>query len=479
MTLPTICPECGAKLIVAGSTGAKPLTADCPNCDKQFPHIESIPPIDWPSAPATPSAPNAAEFFQLGDYDDMGEPASTPKSRPIIPGISPAPEVQAATYQALEAIEDLETQTQTLKEHDWQCLESTSGPLWYHPILGQGLEVKEAWETHSRFQAAEEFKRTKRKAAKSRMKQVPEELASIAKDWGDKGQSIPSGLENILEAGLPPELLPLVRTTKMKKNSITLTPEQTAQALRGQEVDLTPEQKAVLEQPGTTHVHHSPGPEDCWAPALAAEQADRDSVGVSEADPASEALYAKRRGPQPSPETSLGISDPPAASDKVLETLGPVWKPGAPLADSLDPPAGPQSHPVPTMGSATLSVNKGTNEQPDWQKLGQVKSLSIQQELGQTRAQVLITEIANEMRDLLLKKNTNYGSSVFKHPKMAQDLEPGMAIRVRLSDKLERLENLLKGNPDLVGESIVDTIKDLIGYYILWLVWIRHTGGEV
>ena len=44
------------------------------------------------------------------------------------------------------------------------------------------------------------------------------------------------------------------------------------------------------------------------------------------------------------------------------------------------------------------------------------------------------------------------------------------AIMVRANDKIRRLDNLLKNGGDENDESISDTIQDLAGYCILWLV---------
>jgi hypothetical protein len=77
----------------------------------------------------------------------------------------------------------------------------------------------------------------------------------------------------------------------------------------------------------------------------------------------------------------------------------------------------------------------------------------------------------------LISKNADYGSSVWKTPVLAPDCPPGAAIRVRMSDKVERLMKLL-GNPEtaLVAESIDDTMADLAGYCLLELA---RPGREV
>lgn len=75
--------------------------------------------------------------------------------------------------------------------------------------------------------------------------------------------------------------------------------------------------------------------------------------------------------------------------------------------------------------------------------------------------QRLIAEEVVRWGALLIRKNTDYGSSVWQVPRLAPECDPGTAIRVRMSDKLSRLEQLLS-NPAMVdSESIDDTMRDL------------------
>lgn len=85
--------------------------------------------------------------------------------------------------------------------------------------------------------------------------------------------------------------------------------------------------------------------------------------------------------------------------------------------------------------------------------------------------QILIARTGLTVTELLLRKNRNYGSSVFKPPILAPDVDVDAAIRVRMSDKIARLCTLLGGEKDEVGESIADTTWDLIGYLILEVAW--------
>lgn len=70
----------------------------------------------------------------------------------------------------------------------------------------------------------------------------------------------------------------------------------------------------------------------------------------------------------------------------------------------------------------------------------------------------------------LLRKNSDYGSSVFKTPVLAPETTPAVGIRVRMSDKIERIQQLLAGDGGEVrAESVYDSFLDLAGYAILYV----------
>lgn len=70
----------------------------------------------------------------------------------------------------------------------------------------------------------------------------------------------------------------------------------------------------------------------------------------------------------------------------------------------------------------------------------------------------------------LLAKNSDYGSSAWKVPKLVPNLPPKQAILVRMSDKIERIESLQKKGAAEVKESFDDTIGDLGSYCLLYLI---------
>lgn len=77
-----------------------------------------------------------------------------------------------------------------------------------------------------------------------------------------------------------------------------------------------------------------------------------------------------------------------------------------------------------------------------------------------------INKLYEEMSELITAKNENYGDSFSKQYK-----KYGMiSVEIRLNDKMMRLEQLVKGEKDKVGESVEDTLKDIIGYATLALI---------
>lgn len=86
-----------------------------------------------------------------------------------------------------------------------------------------------------------------------------------------------------------------------------------------------------------------------------------------------------------------------------------------------------------------------------------------------------IIQMCQEVRDLLLKKNHDYGSSFLRPLRVFANADPLEQIRVRMDDKLSRIMNL-KGKGALVEE---DTYMDMAGYSILYLVAERIIREEL
>jgi hypothetical protein len=79
-----------------------------------------------------------------------------------------------------------------------------------------------------------------------------------------------------------------------------------------------------------------------------------------------------------------------------------------------------------------------------------------------------IAEAGIDFIETLLKKNRDYGSSVWENPVLAPQMPVSAAILVRMSDKVKRIASLSNKEPE-VQESFDDTVKDLGAYCLLYL----------
>lgn len=80
-----------------------------------------------------------------------------------------------------------------------------------------------------------------------------------------------------------------------------------------------------------------------------------------------------------------------------------------------------------------------------------------------------VTLVYTELEDLLLSKHKDYGSSNISNA-------PGGALnglRVRMHDKLARINNLIDENKNPEHESLEDSFKDMANYAIIGLLVLR------
>ena len=79
---------------------------------------------------------------------------------------------------------------------------------------------------------------------------------------------------------------------------------------------------------------------------------------------------------------------------------------------------------------------------------------------------------AAEIAALVKKKNEDYGGSYYK----LRDTYGPTSFLIRLADKTGRLDELLsgKGKKPVSGETIEDTIKDVMGYCLLELQYRKN-----
>lgn len=69
----------------------------------------------------------------------------------------------------------------------------------------------------------------------------------------------------------------------------------------------------------------------------------------------------------------------------------------------------------------------------------------------------------DKLAEILDKKNHDYGNSFDK----LTDKYGDVAMSIRISDKLSRLQSLAKSGKNEVQESIEDTLVDILGYLLL------------
>ena len=107
----------------------------------------------------------------------------------------------------------------------------------------------------------------------------------------------------------------------------------------------------------------------------------------------------------------------------------------------------------------------------------------IDRNMGQYITPTLVREVhlethinatIRELTDLLLSKHKDYG------PKNIS-LAPGGAVnglRVRMHDKLARINNLVDSGADPRHESLEDSFKDMANYAIIGLLVLRGQWDE-
>jgi hypothetical protein len=83
-----------------------------------------------------------------------------------------------------------------------------------------------------------------------------------------------------------------------------------------------------------------------------------------------------------------------------------------------------------------------------------------------------VKEVCNELADMIIRKNRDYGDSFRKVYEEYGDL----SLIIRLTDKLERLKSLQNKENLVKDESKEDTIGDIAGYTILRLALKKVIG---
>ena len=90
-----------------------------------------------------------------------------------------------------------------------------------------------------------------------------------------------------------------------------------------------------------------------------------------------------------------------------------------------------------------------------------------------TKTQVEISAVCNDIKELLLYKNKQYGDSALNPSRIFSKASAVEQLLVRIDDKLNRI----KKGAGLVGED-EDVIQDLIGYLVLLKIGLKHQQAE-
>ena len=90
-----------------------------------------------------------------------------------------------------------------------------------------------------------------------------------------------------------------------------------------------------------------------------------------------------------------------------------------------------------------------------------------------TKTQEEISAVCNDIKELLLYKNKQYGDSALNPSRIFSKASAVEQILVRIDDKLNRIQ---KG-AGLIGED-EDVIQDLIGYLVLLKIGLNHQKAE-
>lgn len=79
-----------------------------------------------------------------------------------------------------------------------------------------------------------------------------------------------------------------------------------------------------------------------------------------------------------------------------------------------------------------------------------------------------IADECDAIKELLLRKNHEYGNSALEPINVFSGAAAVDQIAVRIDDKLNRLRNLRTN--DITPEIVEDTVMDLIGYLVLYRI---------
>jgi len=87
-----------------------------------------------------------------------------------------------------------------------------------------------------------------------------------------------------------------------------------------------------------------------------------------------------------------------------------------------------------------------------------------------------LTKEVEDLAKLIIAKNARYGNSALTPPALCPVLTAKEGIQVRLGDKFARMRQLVETDEVVAEEPLRDTVKDIIGYCLLWLIADEEEG---
>lgn len=88
----------------------------------------------------------------------------------------------------------------------------------------------------------------------------------------------------------------------------------------------------------------------------------------------------------------------------------------------------------------------------------------------QEKREGIFKSITENMLTVYTAKNKDYGNSFDK----SLDEDGLLVSKIRLGDKLNRFNSLIKQDAKVKDESIQDTLLDLANYAIMTIMWINN-----
>jgi len=91
--------------------------------------------------------------------------------------------------------------------------------------------------------------------------------------------------------------------------------------------------------------------------------------------------------------------------------------------------------------------------------------------MTQARFAENVRAVCKDIAEMLVEKNKAYGNSVLDPVRVFSDADPCEQIRVRIDDKLSRIQR----GREYPGD---DTIKDLVGYLVILMIAKKAPAGQ-